>query len=186
MAQTRWLRYVHSGPVAQLSGSGRHWGMRRHKCTLRAHQWGRMGYRSHGSPLGTEGRHWGTRRHRCTIGAHCWGGVTGGAKGDTEGYTSAPYSTTIHSFVRSLILSLASALSRLTTGEGRVHTGRHAQPPFVARSLARSPNSLPYCKTVRSLVRQLTSRARHWGEGDNTRPPSLARLLANSRLYTGE
>ena len=84
--------------------------------TLTAHHWGGRGrgratlhHRSpacspiqfHGSPLGKEGRHWGTTRHKCTtIGTHYWGGVTGGARGDTEGYTSAPYSTTIRSFVR--------------------------------------------------------------------------------------
>ena len=58
-----------------------------------------------------------------------------------------------HSFVRSLILSLASALSRLTTGEGRVHTGRHTQPPFVARSLARQI----HCHTVRPFARSFAN-----------------------------
>ena len=86
--------------------------------------------RSHGSSLGTEGRHWGTRRHKCTIGAHYWGGVTGGARGDTGGYTSAPYSTTIRSLARSPVRSHGSPLGR----EGS--QARHAARWF-ARSLTR-------------------------------------------------
>ena len=108
---------------------------------------------SQGSPLGKEGRHWGTRRHKCTIGAHHWGGR--GRRRRKRRHRRRHKCTILnhHSFVRSLILSLASALSRLTTGEGRVHTGRHTQPPFVARSLARQI----HCHTVRPFARSFAN-----------------------------
>ena len=138
--------------------TARHWGMRRHKCTLRAHHWGSRGHRMR------ERRH--RRRHKCTILNH-------------------------HSFVCSLVRLLASALSRLTTGEGRVagDTGGDASAPYsttirlLVRSFARSPihvsrlttgeggfSGAPHSTIARQLARQFMSHGsslrkegRHWG-----------------------
>jgi len=141
---------------------------RRHKCTiLNHHSFVRSFVRSLARQRSLTAHHWegkGHRRHRRL-------------------HERATLNR--HSFARSLIRSLASALSRLTSGEGRVSTRGAVlnQRLLPARSLAKFTAILI---TVRSLVRQLTSHARHWGEGDKTRPPSLARLLADSRLDTGE
>ena len=93
------------------------------------------------------------RLHKCTLTAHHWGGR--GRRRRKRRHRRLHKCTILnhHSFVRSLILSLASALSRLTTGEGGVHTGRHTQPPFVARSLARQI----HCHTVRPFARSFAN-----------------------------
>ena len=184
--------------------------MRRRKCTLRAHHWGRRVLRR------SRRRH--RRPHNCTIlnhhsfvrslvrslansrlMAHLWGGRGSQARHTPPSLARSLANSSLmahhwgrtvdhYSFVRSFVRSF----SRSPVRSHRSPLGREGSPhgaPYLTTircPLARSPNSLPYCKTVRSLVRQLTSHARHWGEGDNTRPPSLARLLANSRLDTGE
>ena len=118
---------------------------------------------------------------QCSLTAHHWGGK--GRRRHRRRRKCAILNH--HSFARSLIRSLAnSCLTAHHWGGKGLHTGRHTQPPFVARSLARQIHCHTHHRSLarspthvsrsplgrgrqhtaaiaRSFARRLT--ARHWG-----------------------
>jgi len=178
--QAKWVD--RSSPRAHKCTIGaHHWGgrahrrrkrrhRRLHKCTIFNHHsfirsLSRSPVRSHGSSLGREGvagaPHSTIARSLARSPIHVsW--LTTGEEGSPLGRHRRLHKRTIldhYSFVRSLARSLARQCA-LTAhhweGKG-LHTGRHTQPPFVARSLARQI----HCHTHhRSLARSPTHVAR--------------------------